>query len=254
MTPTIRGQDTTALLHRIVHRIIEAVDPEQVILFGSRAKGTATDSSDIDLCVIADMDGSRRERKRRLQELLGRRSFSMDVLTYTPEEFNRQKQLLNSVTYFINKHGETLYFKEGDSDASMEEKPESKPEDWIQKWFEKADRDLRTARMTLEADDPMPDVACYHTQQCAEKYLKGFLTARRQEVEKTHSLTDLLDRCTAVDASFEQFRDACKRLNDYAVEVRYPEAPAEPDEDEARAAVKDAERIRAFVLNRLYLK
>ncbi len=251
MTPTTHGQDTSALLERITRRIVEAVDPERIILFGSRAKGTAGEASDIDLCVIADMEGSPRERRRRLRELLGRSPFPMDVLTYTPEEFRRQKQLLNSVTYFINKHGEALYRREGTSDGSMEEQPGSGQEDWVQKWFEKADRDLRTARMTLEADDSMPDVACYHAQQCAEKCLKGFLTARRQEVEKTHSLTDLLDRCIVIDADFEQLRDACKGLNDYSVEVRYPGDLAEPDEEEARTAVEDAERIRTLVLEKL---
>ena len=48
-----------------------------------------------------------------------------------------------------------------------------------QNWFEKADQDLEIARRALEPGKPLPGIACYHAQQCAEKYLKGYLTAYR---------------------------------------------------------------------------
>ena len=49
-----------------------------------------------------------------------------------------------------------------------------RPED---AWFAKADDDLVLARRALGPDRPLPDLACYHAQQCAEKYLKGYLVA-----------------------------------------------------------------------------
>ena len=42
-------------------------------------------------------------------------------------------------------------------------------------WFEKADQDLELARRALGPGKPLPGMACYHAQQCAEKYLKGYL-------------------------------------------------------------------------------
>jgi hypothetical protein len=44
-------------------------------------------------------------------------------------------------------------------------------------WFEKADQDLEMARRALGPEKPLPGMACYHAQQCAEKYLKGYLIA-----------------------------------------------------------------------------
>ena len=41
-----------ALLERMVRAIVEEVDPEQVILFGSRARGDATAESDFDFIVV----------------------------------------------------------------------------------------------------------------------------------------------------------------------------------------------------------
>ena len=107
-TPT-RGQDTGALLQRIVDRIVDAVDPERILLFGSRAKDTASEQSDIDLCVIADMDGSRRERNRRLRKLFPMRSFSLDVFTFTREEFDQRKELVNHLCFYVERDGEVLY-------------------------------------------------------------------------------------------------------------------------------------------------
>ena len=258
-----------ALLQRVVDRLVEAVDPAAILLFGSRAKGTIRSDSDVDLCVIADLDGPRRDRRAHLRQLLRPLTREMDapvdVLTYTPAEFACEKHLLNSVTYFIEKHGRTLYRRDDappNANGFMEEPSEQKEpseqehEDWVRSWFDKADRDRETMRRTL-ADDPLPDVTCYHAQQAAEKCLKGFLTARGREVEKTHDLTALIDECTPFDEAFEQLRDACERLNRYAVDVRYPGDPNDPgydpSADEARDARDAAERVCAFVREALEL-
>ena len=43
---------TDALLGEMVRAIVDEVDPEQVILFGSRARGDERESSDVDLIVL----------------------------------------------------------------------------------------------------------------------------------------------------------------------------------------------------------
>ena len=52
--PTARGMApvTDALLDQMVQAIVAEVDPEQVILFGSRARGDAREDSDVDLVVV----------------------------------------------------------------------------------------------------------------------------------------------------------------------------------------------------------
>ena len=34
------------------------------------------------------------------------------------------------------------------------------------------------ARRAMEPGNPLPAMACYHAQQCAEKYLKGYLISQ----------------------------------------------------------------------------
>jgi HEPN domain-containing protein len=49
-------------------------------------------------------------------------------------------------------------------------------------WVEKAENDYRTAVVVLEEiAEPIVDTACFHCQQCAEKYLKAFLTEHQIE-------------------------------------------------------------------------
>ena len=59
-------------------------------------------------------------------------------------------------------------------------------------WFEKADQDLEMARRALGPEQPLPEMACYHAQQCAEKYLKGYLITHSVPFRFVHDLIYLM--------------------------------------------------------------
>ena len=50
---------TAADVTRVVERIVALYDPDEILLFGSHAKGTATDDSDLDLVVVRPSDQPR---------------------------------------------------------------------------------------------------------------------------------------------------------------------------------------------------
>lgn len=50
-------------------------------------------------------------------------------------------------------------------------------------WFNKAEEDLKVARMIVRAGDPL-SLACFHFQQTGEKYLKGFFLQRVKTFKK----------------------------------------------------------------------
>ncbi len=115
-------------------------------------------------------------------------------------------------------------------------------------WFAKADADLEMARRALEPDRPFPDMACFHAQQCAEKYLKGYLVAHDVSFRFVHDLGYLINVCTALDSACEDLRSAAKSLNVYSATSRYPaETDPEPDIPEAREAIRQAQQIADFV-------
>ena len=117
-------------------------------------------------------------------------------------------------------------------------------------WVTKADNDFYSADVLLHSGNvPLSDTASFHCHQCAEKYLKAFLTDHLVRFERTHVLADLLALCVPVDKDFGKLADDLSSLEGYAVAIRYPGAivPVEL----AEAAFKTASQIRQFVRNKL---
>ena len=116
-------------------------------------------------------------------------------------------------------------------------------------WFEKADQDLELARRALGPGKPLPEMACYHAQQCAEKYLKGYLIAHSVPFRFVHDLVYLTQLCTAREPAFEELMSAAEILGEYGATVRYPmEGSEEPDLEAAREAIRLAEQVAALVV------
>jgi len=120
----------------------------------------------------------------------------------------------------------------------------------VSEWVKKAEGDFQTAEREIRVRKaPNYDAVCFHAQQCAEKYLKAFLTDRHVPFLPIHDLEVLLEAIRPVGPDFELIRDLLLLLNDYAVDIRYP--GDEATRDEARAAVRAMRTVRAFVRQRL---
>ena len=114
-------------------------------------------------------------------------------------------------------------------------------------WVERAEHDLRTAEHTLTLVDDCPfDTVCFHAQQCAEKYLKGLLTARGIGFRSIHNLIELFRLLPQPDqAVLTSLR--LDVLNPYIIEGRYPTGEDPLDRPEAETAVAIAREIREAV-------
>lgn len=122
--------------------------------------------------------------------------------------------------------------------------------DIANEWFMFADSDLDSAKFLLRMH-PIPlTIICYHCQQSAEKYLKGYLALRGSKIIKTHELTFLNNVCIKVDASFLENEEDCIELADYGVQVRYP-FHVDLEERDMEKAINSAEKIKGFVLARV---
>ena len=75
-------------LARYIRLLTEPGNPEKVILFGTLATGGIHEWSDIDLVVVEQTELSFFQRLRRIRKLLQPR-VGIDVMVYTPEEFNQ---------------------------------------------------------------------------------------------------------------------------------------------------------------------
>ena len=120
-------------------------------------------------------------------------------------------------------------------------------------WISKAEGDYRSADVLLhQIEIPEIDTTCFHCQQCAEKYVKAFLTEKDIDFPRNHDLVRLLELCLTVDAGFENIRNQLRRLENYGVVIRYPgmTVPLEM----AHEAFENATQVRAFVRKKLKVK
>ncbi|MCY7273026.1 MAG: HEPN domain-containing protein [Phormidesmis sp. CAN_BIN44] len=113
-------------------------------------------------------------------------------------------------------------------------------------WFGKADSDLTTAQVMLGSAGPY-DTACFHAQQAAEKYLKGFLALNGEVIPRIHDLIELNRFCAVLSSNWQVDEQALAELMPFAVEARY-DLGFFPDRETAATAVVLAEQVRNCVL------
>ena len=120
-------------------------------------------------------------------------------------------------------------------------------------WVSKAEGDFATAGRELRArKNPNYDAVCFHTQQCAEKYLKAVLQENEKHIPKIHNLIELMLLCEELDGNFEMLRSDLVVMDRYSVRVRYPGELAE--KEDAQSAYAAAKTVRDFIRQKLEMK
>lgn len=111
----------------------------------------------------------------------------------------------------------------------------------LREWIEKAEEDYTVALREYRARKrPAYNAACFHAQQCVEKYLKAVLTKHGIAFTKIHDLTLLLAACLPLFPLWEAMRADLKRLSGHAVRFRYPGESAEKADAAAAVRIKKA--------------
>jgi predicted nucleotidyltransferase len=109
ITPTGFPNPVAEALPRAVQRIVEALQPEKVVLFGSYAYGRPTPDSDVDLLIIMETSAPDKERYLSVCRLLRPRPFPVDILVRTPREVARALEKGDFFIREIMSQGKVLY-------------------------------------------------------------------------------------------------------------------------------------------------
>lgn len=96
-------------IQEMVNRIVEQFHPEQIILFGSHARGAAGRDSDVDLLVVMPVEGSKRQKMVEIGLALHDIPLPKDILVSTPEEFAWRKEIIGTIEHPAAREGEVLY-------------------------------------------------------------------------------------------------------------------------------------------------
>jgi uncharacterized protein len=160
-------------LEEVVERLVTGYDPERIILFGSRADGTADEESDFDLLVVKETDERPLDRRIAAEQLLADRSIPLDLSVFTPAEVWNLYSAGNPLIHEIAEKGKVLYMR-----------------DITRAWIEDAREHMESAELLFEKGIYRP--ACYHSQQCVEKSVKAMIVEKGRKPARTHDILDLL--------------------------------------------------------------
>ena len=120
-----------------------------------------------------------------------------------------------------------------------------------EEWLFKAEHDLESAKVLFHTEKELLDISVYHTQQCAEKSFKAYLSFRQQEIEKEHNLTLLMKKCSKLDSGFLELLDESLYLNPFSTLYRYPAGELMPARQEVKKAIDTARKILDFVIYKI---
>ena len=107
-------------------------------------------------------------------------------------------------------------------------------EQYIKEWVDKANKDIKAVEK-LRNEQDITEIVCFHCQQAVEKYLKALLIYNGEDIQKTHNIDFLLNKCKTYNPEFEEYIG--NSLSDYAVDLRYPDTQYIPTIDETEEAI-----------------
>jgi HEPN domain-containing protein len=95
-------------------------------------------------------------------------------------------------------------------------------EQTVREWLVKADNDIRSADALAKTRPPILDTAGYHSEQAAEKALKGLMLFHGLPLLKSHDLTLFVETLATAQPQIVFQRDAALYLTPFATLFRYP--------------------------------
>lgn len=101
------SQDT---LSGYVEKIVESVNPDGVVLFGSYARNQATPESDIDLLIVHSGTKLRDVQRKAYCALIGR-SIPIDIIVRSPSELQDRLEWPEPFLSHVVREGKVLYAK-----------------------------------------------------------------------------------------------------------------------------------------------
>jgi HEPN domain-containing protein/predicted nucleotidyltransferase len=240
---------------RVVATIAARFHPARVILFGSRASGSPTSESDIDLMVIMETALRPDEQADLIRQAIEPGPpVRVDLHVRTPAQIRLG---LRERDFFIldAMNGNTLYEEKGEhlapNDADGDEETPSGLKQATQEWLGKADENYRSSMLLADADFGAFDTICFLAQQCVEKLLKALLQEREIRSPRTHDLVAFARLCLPVAPALASLEPDLKWLSTCAVEPRYPGLNIDSEGAERSARTMNA--ARAIILPALGL-
>ena len=102
--------ESDSKLAELVHRLVDAFQPERLYLFGSRGRNDPNPDSDYDLLMIlARLEAPAYRIAQQAHSLVWGLGISADILVCSSEEFERRVHLKASLPAIVSREGTLLH-------------------------------------------------------------------------------------------------------------------------------------------------
>jgi HEPN domain-containing protein len=122
----------------------------------------------------------------------------------------------------------------------------------LRSWITYAEENFNAAKTLLSLKKPLLTAVCFHSQQCAEKYLKTLLLWKDVDFPTTHDLPTLNTLCNQHDILTGFDPQLLADLTKHAAQARYPRT--HPTLEEAKETLVIAKTVRRSARSFLGLK
>ncbi len=106
---TLSEIKTKNLINIALEQILSAGNPSKVFLFGSFARGDENEDSDLDFYIIENSTSDKQKGSFKYYKSLFHLNHAKDIIVRSTEEFERYKDVLNTLEYNVNQEGILLY-------------------------------------------------------------------------------------------------------------------------------------------------
>ncbi len=212
----------------VARAVFEAIQPDLVILFGSRARGDYRPDSDIDLLILSSaLDPEFQDKASRAAFSTMRQLFDPEInvefLPMTSQQFHKARVAPNHVAGQACRDGVTM---DGEHPPFP---PAGKPDDWpdIEQRFTVAWRNLHDLKLNIEAGASQ-ELVGFLAQQTVENVLKGWISALGDPYRNLHDIADLTNVIRQHPSEVDtNAGESLTWLTKYAVTYRYEGARVE---------------------------
>lgn len=237
-------------LDALVAAIEERIQPELVLLFGSRARGDAHADSDYDLMLVVRDDEDAEGSRKTANEIASRLKLSVDILARTTSEYLRRQNDPGFLDWLISREGRLLFGSKVAQRSPRLDRVREQPADGVNHWIARAEDDYRAARNNINLEDAPWAAICFLSHASVEKLLKAIVVRHGKLPPRTHKLATLLELVPDELREDPLLIASCGVLHGVYRKSRYEPEPM-PTPEEGRSAFEAARVARDRLLNEL---
>ena len=224
-SPAAAGYDANALA--VGQAVLRATGAQEVILFGSRARGDYRPDSDIDLLLVHAnrqddevRDNAWHTAKSRIIALYGD-GMPLDLVWFAPAEFDRKRRSINNVAAIASQEGITMDGQSAGDKYPNDANDYSGEIDVTKQHCYRTCAHFRTLLTLIECREIRLMIG-QQAHQSIEYALKALISAAGRRYPHHRELVDLENIAHRADRGFTApLESPLKALNDYDGRLRY---------------------------------